>query len=151
MIDGVKRFFTRSMPLLAALLAVVTAIYGATAFIDWRIASALNEPSIVRRIALAARPEMIIDNNGTVEVDRGAMDYISNIKVTKKSNSPVADTIVITPRRYMAHAPLVTSVDGASLNATPERGQKLDWVIKLEWNSFSEPGRNRLRIEIIDR
>jgi hypothetical protein len=133
-------------------VGVVGGIYGLNAYIDWRISSALNEPSMVRRIALAARPEMIIDAKGTVEIDRGAMEYISDFKVTQNPKNPlVADTITITPRRYMANPPLVTSFDAALLHASAERGQKLDWVIKLEYNTYSDPGPNRLRIEIIDR
>lgn len=152
MIDRAKRFITYFVAALAAVSTVVGTIYVAIHFVDSRIAAALSEPSMVRRIALAARPEMIIDEKGTVEIDRGAMDYIADLKVTPDPKSPlVAGTIVITPRRYMAFPPLVTSVDAALVHASVKRGQKLDWVITLEYNSWSDPGPNRLRIEIIDR
>ena len=134
------------------LAALVAAIYGVMYYIDSRIAAQLNEPSMVRRIALSARPEMIIDNKGRIEIDRGAMDYIADIKVTQNSKYPIlADSIVITPRRYMAYPPLVTSVDAAILHTKAERGQKLDWIIKLEYGSWDTEGPNRLRIEIMDR
>jgi hypothetical protein len=95
---------------------------------------------------------MIIDQKGTVEIDRGAMDYIADIKVTPNPNIPVlADTVLITPKRYMSHPPLVTAVDPAFMHTDPERGQKLDWIIKLHYGSHNDPGPNRLRIEIIDR
>ncbi len=130
---------------------LVGAIYGVITFIDFRINSKLNDPDVVRRIALAARPEMIIDYKGSVLIDRGAMDYIADLKVTQDPKYPLADTIVITPRRYMANPPLITSIDGAFFDASPERGPKLDWIIKLKYRSFSDEGPNRLRIEVIDR
>lgn len=152
MIDRAKRFITYFVAAIAAVSTVVGTIYVAMHFVDSRIAAALSDPSMVRRIALAVRPEMIIDHKGTVEIDRGAMDYIADIRVTQDPKSPlVADTIIITPHRYMAHPPLVTSVDAALLHASAARGQKLDWVIKLDYGSWSDPGPNRLRIEIIDR
>jgi hypothetical protein len=151
-IDRVRRFIGYFIAALAAVSTVVGTIYIAMHFVDSRITAALNDPATVRRIAFAARPEMIIDQKGTVEIDRGAMDYIADIKVTPDPRSPlIADSIVITPKRYMAHPPLVTSVDASLLHAEAERGQKLDWIIKLQWSSTSDPGPNRLRIEIIDR
>jgi hypothetical protein len=132
--------------------ALVGAIYGIIRFIDFRIDAKLNDPSTTRRIALAVRPEMIIDQKGSILIDRGAMDYIADLKVTQNPKNPVvADTVTITPRRYMANPPLVTSVDAAFLHTSAEHGSKLDWIIKLEYNSWSEDGPNRLRIEIIDR
>ncbi len=152
MIQYAKRFVTFFVAGLAAVSTVFGTIYVAMKFVDSRISTALNDPSMVRRIALAAHPEMIIDQKGTVLIDRGAMDYIADIRVTQNSSNPVvADTITITPHRYMAHPPLVTSVGAALMHANAQRGQKLDWVIKLEYNSWSEDEPNRLRIEIIDR
>jgi hypothetical protein len=75
--------------LIVTVAAVFAAIYAVPRFIDSRIAAALNEPSMVRRIALAARPEMIIDAKGSIEIDRGAMDYIADIKVTQGSKVPL--------------------------------------------------------------
>ena len=141
-------------PVVSTILTLVTlagVIYGAVKFIDSRIDAKINDPSTVRRIALVARPEMILDEEGRVLIDRGAMDYIADFKVAKNPKEPIIDTITITPRRYMANPPLVTAVNTAFLQTKEQRGQKLDWIIKLEYNSWSDPGPNRVRIEIIDR
>jgi hypothetical protein len=81
---------------------------------------------MVRRIALAARPEMIIDNKGRIEIDRGAMDYIADIKVTQNPEFPhIADTIVVplnaTWRIRRWSRPLKVASE-----AKTEHGQKLD-------------------------
>jgi hypothetical protein len=57
------------------------------------IATALDDPKMVRKIALAARPEMIIDYKGSVLVDSGAMEYISDFTVITNAKIPdVAQT-----------------------------------------------------------
>jgi hypothetical protein len=106
--------------------ALVGAIYGIIRFIDSRIDTKLNDPSTARRIALAARPEMIINQKGSVLIDRGAMEYIADLKVTQNpKNRGLADTIIITPRRYMANPPLVTALDAAFLHTSAEHGPQI--------------------------
>ena len=138
--------------LILIFVALAGAFYGVPTFIDKRIDAKLNDPSVTRRIALAARPEMIIDDTGTVLMDHGAMDYLANVEVVKEHKDQfVPDKIIITPRRYMAIAPLVTPVDG-SFRTSVNRGSKLDWVVTFDTISFSEAvGHNRIRIEILDR
>lgn len=132
--------------------AVVAVIYGAQQYIDSRITRVLNDTETLRRIAAAAKPEMIIDSRGAVLADMGAWDYIADLQVTPSTQSTfIADSLVITPKKYMATPPLVTPVDGAFLTVTPVRGTKLAWILQLDYGSWDDNGPNRLRIEIIDK
>jgi hypothetical protein len=142
-------FFTRIIVIIATIAAVVGAISGAMFYIDRRISVALNDPEMLRKIALATRPQMIIDSRGSVVADFGAMEYLADFRVTGQPN--VADTIVFTPRRYMAQPPLVTSIGDSFFTVTSERGQKLDWVVHLKYSMSNEDAPNRYRVEIIER
>ncbi len=133
--------------------AVVTVIYGAQQYIDSRISRALDDPGTLKRIAAAAKPEMIIDTSGSVLADMGAYQYISDMQVTglTLTKSNCTSSITITPKHYMASPPLITGIDAPWLGVAAHRGKGLDWVFDLDWGSYRDEGPNRLRMEIIDK
>lgn len=121
---------------LVVLVFLAGFIWVVTGFIDSRVRAALEEPQTLERVARMARPEMFIDHKGTVLVDNGAMDYIDDLKVTASDTFPIlASKLIITPKKYMANPPLVTAIDSALLRTESERGNKLDWVINLDYGS----------------
>lgn len=136
----------------SSIIVAVGVIYGGIEFVDYRIEKVLADPQMIRRIATSTRPEMIVDSKGTVLFDRGAMDQIADIRVTADSKFPeIVRTVTITPKNFMALPPLVTAVDGGEFNATPQRGERLDWVVTLDWSGFTEDGTNRIRIELFQQ
>ena len=103
---------------------------------------------------------MIIDAKGAVLVDLGAMDFFADIKVEPNAKDPsVAGKITLTPKAYMAHAPLITGIDATMLEVVAERGAKLDWICTLyyaqllasESSEAAKRPQNRLGIEVLDR
>lgn len=147
-----RRFGGYFFATVTVVATLVGTIYGVTSFIDGRIASALSDPATLHKIAIMARPEMIIDAKGTVLIDRGAMDYIQDFQVTTHKEVPIlVHKVRITPKRYMALPPLITTVDCGFVSVTSERVEKLDWLLTIEYGGWDGDKPNRVRIEIIDR
>lgn len=132
--------------------SVVAIVYSIQTYVDWRIETQLSDPATLRRIAAAAKPEIILDGKGSIIADMGGMDYLADIKtVPWQQHANMIKTIILTPKKYMAIPPLVSSIDATALRTTSTRGVKLDWRIEIEYDSFEPEGLNRIRVEMLER
>ena len=129
---------------------VVAAIVGLTRFIDWRIERMIREETFLHRIASSLRPTVIFDENGSVLVDQGAMELINSIDVSLSDARRPAE-IVVVPNRYLAHPPLLQTLENELVDVVPTRGKHFLWRFKLNYEMYNETftGKRRFRMEVV--
>jgi hypothetical protein len=133
-----------------AAVTVIAAIYGANQFIDWRIERKIHEEPFLRKIAGFLRPMVIFDENGSILLDHGAMEVLENITVARGDGGNVPENIVIRPKRHLAYAPILQTLENELINVEAKRGKGHEWLYKLEYVMFTdEPGNRRFRLEIL--
>lgn len=44
-------------------------------------------------------------------IDLGALEYIDPPVVVSTKGNPIPEKVIVTPKAYMAHAPLITGID----------------------------------------
>ena len=146
----------------ATILSVIGAfwgiLWGATSFVDWRIKQVVTDENYMAKVAANVRPSAIFDSNNSIQVDSGAMKYIDRIEVFDRGTDPHTEiigfpkTIRVTPKRYLTHAPIITTLNGLMTDVTEERGDGFTWTYHLSTpihNMKTLPQSFLFRIEII--
>ncbi len=132
------------------IVAIIASFYGVFRYIDWRIDQKINSSEFIRKIASNIHPSVIFDSRVSIEIDMGAMQFIENIKVIPSNDPRFPKKIVVSPKEYLAHAPLLTPLGGAEFNIEAERGTKFDWVYQLSISSYSDSiKKSRFRLEVV--
>lgn len=141
-------------------MGLAAMVYAFNAFLDAKIEKRLNDPMITRRIAKQVRPFAIFSGTGTILVDNGAMEYVANLRIQTNGTSRIPEKVIVVPKRYMAHAPLITAIDQVGAVARPKRGSGLTWEYTFDAAYILEPGigpekkttaeDDRYRLEIIE-
>jgi hypothetical protein len=141
--EWVKRVFALFVALSGAIGVVAVPLF----YINNRIKDEVRSEGFIRQVAdqvvandafvgkLAERisPYLICDGTGRVLMDRGAHEFLAHWKFDMPTNGlKFPDRITVTPKRYMSHAPLVTSLDDTSVYFTAERGTGVDWVFSKQ-------------------
>jgi len=133
--QSVKAF----MVIVGAIIAAIAALAGINSYLDSRIERVVNDEQFIRRVSSQVRPYVIFDAT-TIHKDGGAMEYLEEIEVevtgqTYKNVNPeeVHDyqlEITITPKQYLAHAPLIEPLGGvrSMIIYDGERSTKYQWV-----------------------
>ena len=128
------------MVIVGAIIAAIAAIAGVNSCLDSRIERVVNDEQFIRRISSQVRPYVIFDVNESILTDGGAMEYLEEIKVEVTGQAwenvkpeEVHDDqleITITPKQYLAHAPLIESIGGPrNIDIYDgKRGTKYQWV-----------------------
>ena len=134
------------------LVALISALYGASSYIDSRIDSRVNNPDFLKRLARSVRPSLVFDEKGSIISDMGAVAFVSNISVTKEPKDTL--TIVVSPVEYFGVEPVLEALDDRYA-ISAKRGQNYDWIFHLSGiqtfllESSAEVERHRFRLEII--
>src|SRR3989338_3659750 len=131
------------------LIALAAAIYGFHAYVDSRVEKIANTREFIERVASRVRPSLIFDANESVMVDAGGLQYIDRVNVRKRKNGWLPIQIIVTPKHYMAQAPLLTCLDPIWFKIKERRGQAVSWVYELDARGHMggfEPIRFRLEI-----
>lgn len=140
------------MTAIVSLGAIIGTVYGFTAFIDARIERITATDDFLSKVASRVRPSCIFNHKGSILADMGAMEIIENISMTNY-NKALPGTIIVTPRKYLANAPILSTIDPFTLNVVEERGNKYDWVYHVGYASASfsdDPfGSIRFRLEVV--
>ena len=98
--------------------------------IDKKIETKFNNPEFLRKVANIARlPFVIFDEDESIIIDTGAMNYIEKIEVKKGQRQQVSE-IIVSPKKYMPVAPILESLDIEIEFDEPTRGQEFDLVYK---------------------
>ena len=98
-----------------AIAAVVVAVYGFNVYVDSRVEKAVMDETFLRKLSARVRPYCIFNEKGAILVDGGAMDFLDSIDAGKIPDGMVPEKLVVTPKRYMSHAPLISLLDSAIL------------------------------------
>ncbi|HWB04178.1 MAG TPA: hypothetical protein VG796_14215 [Verrucomicrobiales bacterium] len=156
--NNIAPWFRKHWAGIATIAAIITALWGALygiqTWVDSRVEDRISDPAFLRRLAERARPELIIDVTGAVLVDRGAMEFLDGPpQVFPSAEDPsMIGRISLNPKKYMAVAPVVSTVDGTSFALKAARGKGLSWEYTLAWSgTLPYPNPRPIRIEIIDR
>ena len=111
-----------------ATLIAVFAILNSS--IEKKIKNKLNDPRFIRKVAEMVRlPFVIFDEDESIVIDTGAMNYIERIEVKKDRPHEVSE-IIVSPKKYMLAPPILESLDTEIEFHEPTRSHKFDLVYK---------------------
>ena len=137
------------------IIGVVGGIYAFVQFIDFRIEHTVNNEQFIKKVSSHVRPFVIFDENETIFVDGGAMQYLDKIEVEqvmRREGSYPGLNIIITPKSHLTYAPLLETFAPTMYNVTYKRGSQHQWIYKLTAeltlgpDDEKEPSRFRLEI-----
>ncbi|MBC8427056.1 MAG: hypothetical protein H8E00_00210 [Deltaproteobacteria bacterium] len=124
--------------------------------IDKKIEIKLSDPEFLRKVANRVKlPFVIFDEDNSIVVDTGAMGVIDEICIKKADRNEVS-MIIVSPKKYLAVAPILESLDPKIEFQYPTKGDKFDFIYKrvemdTVWeNTYeSKPPKSRFRLQII--
>ncbi len=142
------------LKILEAIIVILTisgAIYGAMQFIDKRIEKKLQDDSFVRKVAAYLRPAVVFDERGSIVIDQGGMEIIDSIEIKHDEGSSLPLTIIVNPKRYLAHPPFIFPLDNEMVDFKSSRGERFIWTYDLDYKMTNDDydGKRRFRMEII--
>lgn len=156
MVNNEYRIIGRIIAVLFTIVAMVSTIYGMLAFIDSRIDKVTKDEAFLRRVVSALRPTIIFDQKGTVLYDSGALELINDIRTKPMPKDSLfaglPRKIIISPKKFLSQAPILTPIDSVSAVITCNRSGKLDWEYNLDYASFAQSGPGqifRFRLEVL--
>ena len=95
---------------------------------------------------------VIFDENGSILLDHGAMEVLEKIDVIRPAGGGnVPEKIVIQPKRHLAHAPILQTLENELINVEATRGKGYEWQYRLEYMMYDDvfTGKRRFRLEIL--
>ena len=104
----------------------------AVADVEIKIKEAVHSEEFVKKVQAGIRPFLIFDARGKVLIDLGALEHIDPPVVISTEGNPIPKKVIVTPKAYMAQAPLITGIDQVGAVAHSSRGQALTWEYTFE-------------------
>lgn len=139
--------------IVSVVVGLFLCFYALDSYIDQKIENKITDPRFIRQIASNVRPSVIFDSKGTILIDMGGMQYIEKISVETDNSLRKPKKIIVTPKAYMGHAPLITSIGIYKYIFRAERGKNLDWEYTLDpavqWGTMGEVPLPQFRLEVI--
>jgi len=139
----------------AWIVAFVLAWIGLNGHIEGIVEKKISDPEMIEKVKAQIRPMVVFNQNDSILVDTGGMQYIESIRVILDQKKETPQEIIITPKIYLAVAPILESFDDDFV-ITYERGKEFQWIYKLGAinrmlyeGSATRSGVNRFRLEII--
>jgi hypothetical protein len=139
----------------ASIVGFVLTWNGLITYIEEIVEKKISEPEIIEKVKAQIRPMVVFDQNESILVDTGGMQYIESIHVITKQKNGIPQEIIITPKIYLAVAPILESFDDDFVIVS-ERGKGFQWIYRLGAikrlaleDSATSKGVNRFRIEVI--
>lgn len=142
---------------IVGLLGFIFAVYiQITGTIDKKIEDKLQDPKFISKVADEVKlPFVIFDEDNSIVVENGAMNIIDKISVNKKGTNDFSE-IVVSPKKYLAIAPILESLDPKIEFQDPIRGTKYDFIYKrvvmgAVWaNTYeTKPPKSKFRLQVI--
>jgi len=126
-------------------------------YVEDRVAAALEDESVINRIAARVKPDLIFDSTESILVDRGASRLLidSGIKVTFGTpfqTRQLPGEIRINFNRHLAIAPLLTALNPDAVSITAKPGRHFEWIFMIEYTMGGDYGddyKHRYRLEIL--
>jgi len=141
---------------IVGIFGILASIFAVNSYIDNQIENKLKAPEFISKVADEVKlPFVIFDENNSIIVDNGAMNIIDKISINKKDHGDISE-IVITPKKYLAIAPILESLDPKIEFQDPIRGNKFDFIYKKAYKAVvwtntyaSTPPKSKFRIQVI--
>lgn len=125
--------------------------------IDKKIENKLKDGEFISKVAREVRlPFLIFDEEKSIIVDVGAMNHIDSIEIHKGERQEVSE-IIISPKKFMAVAPILESLDAQIEFENPIKGNKFDFIFKrvkmdTVWGNTYESGKppkRKFRLQLV--
>ena len=140
---------------LVYVVCFVLVLIGLNEYIEGIVDKKISDPRIIEKVKAQVRPMVVFNQNGSILVDTGGMQYIESIRVILDQKKKTPQEIIITPKICLTIAPILESFDDDFV-INSERGEKFQWIYKLgaisrilKQGSARSKGINRFRLEII--
>ncbi len=147
---GVWEFLVAVWALVLAVAALLGMIFGVKSYVEGLVDKRLDSPETIDKLSKLIRPAVIFDNKDTVLADLGAMEYIESISVSGNEEHPLLPRCIeLKCKKFLALAPMLTSIDLYSYKETVSRKGKCGWIFELEPMSYeSSDATFRFRLEV---
>ena len=140
---------------IVVIAVLIGAIYGLNSYIETKIDKITNDEQFINKISSRIRPYIIFDSKETILLDTGGLQFLEKIKVVPGDDNTKPPKIIVTPKKYMDHAPLLTCLKLVHMVLSVERGKNLDWEYTLGNFIETKPPRvlpvEQFRLEIISK
>jgi hypothetical protein len=128
-----RKFISLAAAFTASTAALISIIYGFNVYVDSRVEHAMHDEAFLHKVASHVRPSLIFDQKRAVLVDSGALEYIAEIKPTvTEKDFALPGKILVRPKQYLAHAPILSTLDNYVLDYTVDRTTGLDWEFTIK-------------------
>ena len=142
-----------------AIISLMVAIFiQLNTSVDKKIEIKLKDPEFIRMVANEVRlPFVIFDEDKSVIVDTGAMNFIDKIEIKKEQRQDVSE-IIISPKKFLAIPPVLENLDAYMAFENPVRGNKFDLIYKraemaeVQWGDarpLEKRPKKKFRLQII--
>ena len=108
---SLKKVFIPAGTIALVCIGLLGAYHTVNSFVDSKIEKAVNSEAFVKKVQTGVRPFLIFDASGKVLIDLGALEHIDPPVVISTKDNPIPEKVIVTPKEYMAHAPLITGID----------------------------------------
>jgi hypothetical protein len=154
-------FIVKTITIGGTILAMIIAILYLQADIKTQIDEQLNNPLILEKIAKQIKPPFLIfDENERVIYNDGGEEYIDldNIKIKFDKRMKMIEAIIITTKKFLNIAPILSSIDSGVYVHDAERIDIYTWeyrIVKIDVEYSIRSNKNmkipagRYRLEII--
>jgi hypothetical protein len=136
---------------LVAFAALFAIVRGFDYYVDQKMERLLSDESFLRKVSSKVRPSLIFDQKGSILVDQGALELIEKIELPE-NHGGLPSKVVVTPKKFLSHAPLLTPLDPYVIDARASRGSGLEWQYQIAYTgvgvdvNFSQC---RFRLEVL--
>jgi hypothetical protein len=150
--EGIIKSINVGLGVAVSIVTLVIAFYGLPLYVETLVDKRLKDREVIEKLAKIIRPSMIFNSKESVLADLGASEYIESIKIVKyedKENT-IPTVIEVKPKKHLALAPLLTSIDQYTFIETAERGAGFMWIYKLQHLGSTSPAPPyRFRLEVL--
>lgn len=146
--------------IIGAIVTVIALIFTITSSIisslDKKIEAKISDPNFIKKLAKEIQlPFLVFDENNVVLSDVGGYELLESFEVIKNEKGDIS-AIRITPKSYLAMAPILENI-GTNMNfLEPKRIENISWLFEVDTGyggflvteSYKEPIR-KFRLTII--
>lgn len=125
------RFVERPATLVLTFLGLAGAYFAA---VEWRVRTITRDPEYLADIARRVRPSLVIDDEGRVLSDTGALSLLEKppeIVLPAKEDREGYTKIMITPKQYLKAEPIVEALDIGNSSVLVRRGKGISWEVRV--------------------
>lgn len=133
------------------ILAIIGTVFGLDAYVNHKIDRRVSDEAYLKRLAERIRPSVIFDANESIIYDGGGMRHLESLTVQagSETNDPPF-TIVVTPKKHLAYAPLIDALGVNAFSVDSSRGRGNEWIVTLGGSGFMHSQRPPVfRLEIL--